>query len=402
MKPIVYSGPVFGHHPTPEHHPEHAGRWTRLYEVLERHPGIILKDPVETGLEAVREVHDATYLSDLAALCNAGGGSMDADTWVGPRSLEVAMAASGSALDALDHVLEGTPAFIAGRPPGHHAGRARAMGFCLINHVAVAARAAIDRGARRIAIVDWDVHHGNGTQDLVSAWPEVSFLSLHQDGHWPGTGPTGDVDGGRLRNLGIPSRTGHEAYLEVVRRLVLPWLTRQTPEIVLVSAGYDAHHEDPLGRLSLEARTYHQFAAMLASWCRDRTGTVPLLAVLEGGYAPEALARSVLATLDGLGGTEPDRLPDMEEPRFMLSQDSFLALTRSWRTAFPEPWLSAAGSGNGGQGPDDGADLAPAPPSPPPRAMPSDWPPARDDQAQAAGHDAAPPQPTPGDHYGGG
>jgi acetoin utilization deacetylase AcuC-like enzyme len=371
VKPIVYSGPVFGLHQTPVQHPEHAGRWTRLHEGLERHAGIILKAPVGTGLEAVGEVHDATYLSGLAALCGAGGGSLDPDTSVGAHSLEVALAASGSALDALAGVIAGTPAFIAARPPGHHAGRDRAMGFCLINHVAVAARAAVDGGARRVAIVDWDVHHGNGTQNLVQAWPEVSFLSLHQDGHWPGTGPTGDLEGGRIRNLGIPARTGHEAYLEVVRRLVLPWLTRQAPEIVLVSAGYDAHHEDPLGRLSLEARTYHQFAAMLASWCRDRTGGVPLLAVLEGGYAPEAMVRSVLATLDGLELGESGSMPDVEEPRFTLSHDSFTALTRSWRTAFPEPWISSAGSGSGGQGPSDVSDPAPEPPSLLPRATPS-------------------------------
>ncbi|MEB3236869.1 MAG: histone deacetylase [Candidatus Sericytochromatia bacterium] len=340
MKPVVFSGPVFGGHRTGLEHPESPDRWTRLSEALAGREGLILEPPISTGPEMMLLAHDADYLERLMALCRGGGGFLDADTVLSADSFDVASAAAGSTLAGLAHAMAGTPVFVAARPPGHHASRARGMGFCLVNHVALAARQACSLGAGRVAILDWDVHHGNGTQELVTEWPDVAFLSLHQDGHWPGTGATGDSSGGRIRNIGLPMRTGHEAYLAVFERLVLPWLDRQAPDLVIISAGFDAHHADPLGRLSLEARTFHTLARLVADWCRNRLGGTHVLAVLEGGYEPVSLARSVIAMLHGLGPGLDGIDISPEEPRFFLPPDRFASSTRNWHALFPEPWIS--------------------------------------------------------------
>lgn len=371
MKPVIYSGPVFGGHRTGLEHPESPDRWSLLSKALAGREDLVLEPPVSTDPEVMLLAHDADYLARLMALCSEGGGVLDADTVLSADSFDVAAAAAGSALAGLTHALEGTPVFVAARPPGHHAGRARGMGFCLVNHVALAARQACALGVGRVVILDWDVHHGNGTQELVTEWPEVAFLSLHQDGHWPGTGATGDCAGGRIRNIGLPMRTGHEAYLDVFERLVLPWLDRQAPDLVIVSAGYDAHHADPLGRLSLEARTFHALAHLVAGWCREHLGGTNLLAVLEGGYEPTSLARSVLATLHGLGPGLDGVDISPEEPRFVLPADRFAASTRSWRALFPEPWISPCPTSNAGPSAADAADPAAVHPAAHPQAASS-------------------------------
>jgi acetoin utilization deacetylase AcuC-like enzyme len=220
-----------------------------------------------------------------------------------PSSWEVASLASGAACSAVESALSGEAAFAIARPPGHHAGRATGMGFCLLNHAAVAAEHARSRGAERVAILDWDVHHGNGTQDLFYEDPGVLFLSVHQSPFYPGTGGAGEVGEGRglglTVNVPLPARSGEEAYAAAFAGVFLPVLREFGPALIIVSAGYDAHAADPLGGMSLRSASFGRFAAQLASLARE-LGAAPLALVLEGGYDLEALAEGVAATIRGV------------------------------------------------------------------------------------------------------
>ncbi len=177
------------------------------------------------------------------------------------------------------------------------------MGFCLLNHAAVAAEHARSRGAERVAILDWDVHHGNGTQDLFYEDPGVLFLSVHQSPFYPGSGGAGEVGNGRGRgltvNVPLPARSGEEAYAAALAGVFLPVLREFGPALIIVSAGYDAHAADPLGGMSLRSASFGRFAAQLASLAHE-LGAAPLALVLEGGYNLEALAEGVAATISGV------------------------------------------------------------------------------------------------------
>ncbi|MEB3298919.1 MAG: histone deacetylase [Candidatus Sericytochromatia bacterium] len=366
MRAIVYSGVVFeGHHPGDDH-PEHPDRWKVLHEHLEQASGLVIRMPEAATTDQLLSVHTPAHVDLLIRTDAAGGAVLDDDTTMAPGSLTAALAAAGSALAGLTDAVGGQPVFVAARPPGHHASADRAMGFCLTNHVALAARGALELGARRVAILDWDVHHGNGTESLVEDWPEVSYLSLHEEGQFPGTGPSGERMGGRIRNLALPARTGHATYLEIFERWVVPWLRRQTPDLVLLSAGFDAHHADPLGHLSLETRTFHDLAKMLAHTTVDLLGKPAILGVLEGGYAPEATARSVLATLAGLTGQRKE-LTEAPPPRVVLSDERWQRRRREFELIFAESGFTVAPEYAAERLPEgDGppGDPAPLPPDP--------------------------------------
>jgi acetoin utilization deacetylase AcuC-like enzyme len=257
--------------------------------------------PVEPASEAPRgdleQVHDAAYLTAVERLAAAGGGHLDPDTAVNDVSFRAAALASGAAVAAVDAVVEGEVdrAFCGGRPPGHHAERARAMGFCLINHASVAAAHARRSSAARVAILDWDAHHGNGTQAIFYDDPSVLYVSLHQWPFYPGTGAAAERGAGSGEgttvNIPVPAGIGEADYLELFDDVALPAVRAFAPDLLIVSAGFDAHRDDPLCSLGLTAGA---FGRMTESVADIGSGQV---FVLEGGYDLDALEESVLAVL---------------------------------------------------------------------------------------------------------
>jgi acetoin utilization deacetylase AcuC-like enzyme len=258
---------------------------------------------------ALEAVHALTYLAQLEGLAASGGGYVDFDTALNADSWDAATLASGAAMGAVESALSGTAAFAIARPPGHHAGRGYGMGFCLLNNVAVAAGHARSSGADRVAILDWDVHHGNGTQDIFYANGDVLYLSVHQSPFYPGTGDAREVGEGRGRgftaNVPLPGRSREDVYAEAFAGFFVPILREYRPELLLVSAGYDAHSDDLLGGMRLESATFGRFAARLATLTRE-IGAAPPVFLLEGGYNLNALTESVAATIVGIEEQPPD------------------------------------------------------------------------------------------------
>jgi acetoin utilization deacetylase AcuC-like enzyme len=233
---------------------------------------------------------------------SARGEAFDMDTPTSTGSYEAALHAAGGACALVEALLSSRErtGFSALRPPGHHAERATAMGFCLFANAAIAARhALVALGAERVLVVDWDVHHGNGTNALFRDSPEVLFASIHQSPFWPGTGPLSDVGEGEGEgysiNLPVPAGTGEAAFLSLVEHLVIPVARQYCPDLILISAGYDAHRDDPLANCTLTEESYAAMAAGMRQLSRELDA--PLGFVLEGGYDLHALAGSVVATL---------------------------------------------------------------------------------------------------------
>ncbi len=252
-------------------------------------------------------VHSSPHVASVRDLCLAGGGAIDADTVVGEASYRAALHAAGGACAVTRALLGGEDriGFCAARPSGHHAEPERAMGFCLFDNVAIAAELAIrELGAERVFVLDWDVHHGNGTAEAFRHRSDVLFVSIHQAGIYPGTGQSTDFGSGAGEgytiNLPVPAGSDEEIWLSLMEDIVVPAALSFDPDLVLVSAGFDAHRDDPLADCRLETDSF----ARMACQVRDMADQVdaPLGAVLEGGYNPAALAESVAATLAALGG----------------------------------------------------------------------------------------------------
>jgi acetoin utilization deacetylase AcuC-like enzyme len=258
--------------------------------------------------EALTAVHDQVYLDHLREMSVAGGGYLSLDTAVGAGSWEAASLASGAACSAVESVLAGETAFAVARPPGHHAGRDYGMGFCLTNHGAVAAGHVLSSGLERVAILDWDVHHGNGTQDIFYGDARVLYLSAHQSPFYPGTGKTGEVGEGEglgfTVNVPLPAGSGEDFYAAAFAGVFLPVLREFGPEVILVSAGFDAHVDDLLGGMALGSDSFGRFAALISDLSRE-VGAAPPAFVLEGGYNLDALTESVAATIQGVGEKAP-------------------------------------------------------------------------------------------------
>jgi acetoin utilization deacetylase AcuC-like enzyme len=258
--------------------------------------------------EAILRVHAPRMLVRLETIAATGGAWIDSDTVVRSDSMEIARLAAGGAINAVDALLAGTidRAMVIARPPGHHATPSQAMGFCLLNTVAIAAEHALALGLERVAILDWDVHHGNGTQDAFHGRSDVLFCSLHQSPFYPGSGSATDSGHGAgtgfTLNVPLPAGTSGEHYLATFRQQVLPAIDQFAPDLLIVSAGYDAHEDDPLGGLELtddDFDTLMREAVGMAARHGNR-----LLVVLEGGYDVDALARCVVGAirvLDGAG-----------------------------------------------------------------------------------------------------
>jgi acetoin utilization deacetylase AcuC-like enzyme len=283
--------------------------------------------------EALLAVHPQSHLDYIRGLAERGGGMVDMDTAVSAGSWEAAVHAAGAAVEMAD-LLVGSGSFRAAfcgvRPPGHHAERGRAMGFCLLNNVAVGARRARDaHGVERVLILDWDVHHGNGTQEVFEADPGVLFVSIHQWPLYPGTGAATEVgvgDGeGFTVNLPVPPGSGDETFVSHVAHVVAPLARAYRPGLVLVSAGYDAHADDPLADCAVTDAGYAAMAAGVAALGRELG--VPVGAVLEGGYDLDVLAACVPSTLDALRSDAPD-MPDVAE--HPLSGEAHARLARWW------------------------------------------------------------------------
>ena len=257
---------------------------------------------------ALEAVHAPAYLDRLEGLAASGGGYVDFDTALNADSWDAATLASGAAMGAVESALSGTAAFAIARPPGHHAGRGYGMGFCLLNNVAVAAEHARSSGAERVAILDWDVHHGNGTQDIFYANGDVLYLSVHQSPFYPGTGDAREVGEGCGRgftaNVPLPGRSGEDVYAEAFSGFFVPILREYRPKLLLVSAGYDAHSADLLGGMRLESASFGRFTARLAALTRE-VGAAPPVFLLEGGYNLDALTECVTATVVGIEEQTP-------------------------------------------------------------------------------------------------
>lgn len=273
----------------------------------------------EAALEAV---HTPQLLRLVRQMASYGGGQFDSDTYVTADSWEAATLAAGAAVEAVDAVSGGrfSRAFALVRPPGHHATPARAMGFCLINNIAVAARYAVQQlGLQRVAIVDYDVHHGNGTQDIFYGDPDVLFISTHAAPFYPGTGSLGEMGDGKgagaTLNIPLPFGCGDGGYAAVFEQVVVPALRRFRPQLLFVSAGYDAHWSDPLGPMVLSVNGYARLTALLIELAEELCGG-RLVMVLEGGYNLDALGACVVSSLRLLLGrpSGPDPIGEVSAP----------------------------------------------------------------------------------------
>ncbi|OYR54483.1 histone deacetylase family protein [Halorubrum halodurans] len=307
-------------HDTGDRHPENPDRLRAIRRGLAKRHGVeyVEAEPADRG--AVAAVHDDDYVDELEAFCADGGGNWDPDTVAGEGTWEAALSAAGLARWAAEAALDGengrnTP-FAIGRPPGHHAVTDDAMGFCFFNNAAVAAQRVVDAGrADRVAILDWDVHHGNGTQDIFYDRGDVLYASIHEDGLYPATGElaeTGEGDGTRATvNLPLAAGAGDADYLYAVDEAIEPAFDRFDPDLLVVSAGFDAHRHDPISRMRVSSEGYALLTDRIRSVAEGIDAAVAY--VLEGGYGLDTLAEGVSMvheTYDGRTPVEPDGEPD--------------------------------------------------------------------------------------------
>ncbi len=275
--------------------PGHVETPARLHAVLARladEPSAAITTAARAEREPLLAVHPAGHLLTLEALSHHGGGAVDADTVLNRSSWDAALGAAGAVIAGVEHAHAGQGhAFAAVRPPGHHALAEQAMGFCLMNNVVIGARHAQRLGRGRVLIVDWDVHHGNGTQALVEADPEIRFVSLHQWPWWPGTGAASERGVGNIFNVPRPPGLPSTRYVADLWDAIVAATDDWTPEMVLISAGFDAMQGDPLGGFTLEPADYADLTRRL----RERWPAAPLVGVMEGGYIPARLADGVAA-----------------------------------------------------------------------------------------------------------
>jgi acetoin utilization deacetylase AcuC-like enzyme len=302
----LYTHELFAAHEVPNGHPEHSGRVRSVLAALRplESEGLERAEAQDLDDEAILRAHDAAYLDALKGWSpEAGFVAIDGDTFMGPHSLEAARHAAGAVVAAVDAVMAGDTdrAFCAVRPPGHHAEPHRAMGFCLLSNIGIGAlHAKAKWGLKRVAIFDFDVHHGNGSQRLAERDPDLLVISAHQFPHWPFTGAESETGlNGNVVNVQIPPETSGPEWRTLMKRHALPALHAFEPELILISAGFDAHRDDPLGQLSLLESDYAWITKEISLISRATAGG-KLVSALEGGYELEALGRCSYAHVRAL------------------------------------------------------------------------------------------------------
>lgn len=299
---------IFADHRPPNPHPERPERFTAARDAL-RDAGLAKRGTLLASRAAEESelglVHTAGYLSTLTKTVPGKSGWLDADTYYSPETWRAAVTAAGAAIDATSAVMSGEfeRAMAIVRPPGHHAEADRAMGFCLLNNVGIAAAAAREAGAARVAIVDWDVHHGNGTQHSFYSDPSVLYMSTHQYPFYPGTGASDEIGEGAgvgaTVNVALPSGCGDDEYIASFEQVIVPELRRFHPDLILISAGFDAYTNDPLAGMCVSAAGYGRLAELLRDVAVD-TCDGRLVCVLEGGYDLEGLGSGMVHVLDAM------------------------------------------------------------------------------------------------------
>jgi len=315
---LVYH-PIYLEHDT-DGHPERKERLTTTLKKIEA-SGLDLEfiTPRPATLEEVRAIHSSGYIDQVRAISERGGGYLDLDTVVSRGSYEAALMSSGGVITGIDCVINDLDnAFALARPPGHHALPNRGMGFCLFNNVAIGAKYAQKQGLEKVLIVDWDVHHGNGTSAIFYDDRSVMYFSVHQFPHYPGTGRVKELgmDGaeGFTVNVPLPWGTGNSGYFAVFEEILKPVAMEFDPDIVLVSAGQDPHQADPLGGMNLTTEAFGSMAAAVKeiadTCCEGR-----LVAALEGGYNLDSLSDSIVAILRAFKGEAQAPIEAEEEPR---------------------------------------------------------------------------------------
>ena len=335
MRVLVATHPTAIEHDTGPHHPERPDRVLAVERGI-RSSGleVVTIDAPEIQREELAVVHDASYIEMVETFCSLGGGALDMDTVVSEASWRAALTAAGG-VKALVEEMEaggGATGFALTRPPGHHALANRAMGFCLFNNVAVTA-ALLRAAGKRVAILDWDVHHGNGTQAILGNDPGVLYVSVHQAPFYPFDGRLDDIDSengkGTTVNVPLPAGTAGDVYRRAWGELVVPVVGQFEPDWVFISAGYDAHQADPLADLELTASDYGWMTSQLLSvHPAERT-----VVVLEGGYDLTAMEESAMATVMGLAGVaDPSDPAGFSPDRARLAVDeAATAIARHWR-----------------------------------------------------------------------
>ena len=320
---VIFYDPIFEDHETGYGHPERPERLPAALEMM-RETGLIpqveVVTPRPTSPEIISMVHTEDYVEKVRKMAEVGGGHLDMDTTLSSDSYAAALKAAGALVDSVEGSMGGKfkRAFCLVRPPGHHALPSRGMGFCLFNNVAIAAQYALENsGVEKVMIVDWDAHHGNGTQDIFYRDNRVLYVSLHQYPHYPGTGWVTEIGTslgeGLTVNVPFPAGTGEEQYLEAFDRLILPLGRKFGPDLLMISAGYDGHHRDLLCSMKLVAGSYAKMTRRLMELaeglCEGR-----VVATLEGGYNLQGQARSIARTVAEFAGINLDRMPDEEDP----------------------------------------------------------------------------------------
>jgi acetoin utilization deacetylase AcuC-like enzyme len=297
----VYTHPVMAEHRPGPGHPERPERLTAVLAALER-LGLDRREARPATREELERVHPAAFVDALFEVApGEGTAALDPDTLMSPASLEAALRAAGACVQAVEAVARGETdrAFCAVRPPGHHAEPGRAMGFCMFSSVAVAARAAQAAGLARVAVVDFDVHHGNGTQAAFEADPSLFYASIHQSPLYPGTGAESETGVGNVVNAPVPPHAPRELWRRLFETRLMPAMAGFAPDLVIVSAGFDAHRRDPLANQSLEAEDF-AWATRAVVEAAGGAARGRVVSSLEGGYDLEALGRSAAAHVEAL------------------------------------------------------------------------------------------------------
>lgn len=336
--PVLLTHPSSLEHDTGAH-PERAERIRAIDRELAARGGLgwERRESPAAARETLLTVHPASHLDAIEALATRGGGSIDADTTVSTGSWEAALHSAGGAIEVVDLLLGSSSgsapraAASAHRPPGHHCETGRAMGFCLLSNVAIAARHAVQaHGLERVLVVDWDVHHGNGTQQVLESDPTVLFTSIHQSPLYPGTGSPREVgtgDGvGYTVNLPVPSGSGDETFVSLVEHVIVPLARAHESQLILVSAGYDAHADDPLASCHVTDGGFAAMAASLRAVGAELGAPVGL--ALEGGYDVDALARSFAGTLAAFGAEDAPAAPAL--PEHPMAVEARARLAEHW------------------------------------------------------------------------